>query len=177
MPRLTRPSGQRKQTHLRIVDDTQETLPVPASFASLSGPVPRETILALEDAIRRELDYYENFDDVLTHHYAPGAYAREMLLRKGSIVVGKIHKHAHINVVSKGDVLVVTEDGLKRITAPSTFVSKPGTKRAVYALEESIWTTVHVTEKTDLVEIEEEMIYKNYAQLDSDKGRLLEQKQ
>lgn len=176
MPRLTNPSGRQKHRHLRIVDDTQETLPVPANLGALSGPVPRGTILALEDAIRRELDSYDNFDDVLTHHFAPGAYGREMLLKKGSIVVGKIHKHAHLNVLSQGDVLVVTEDGLRRLTAPATFVSKPGTKRCVYALAESVWTTVHVTTSTDLAEIEEEMIYKNYAQLDADMGKLLEHK-
>jgi hypothetical protein len=93
------------------------------------------------------------------HHFAPGSYGREMLLPAGLVVVGKIHKHAHINVISKGRVLVFTEqEGVLELAAPCTFVSSPGTKRVVHVLEETVWTTVHVTDKTDLADIEREVI-------------------
>lgn len=93
------------------------------------------------------------------HHFAPGQYAREMTLPAGMVVVGKIHKHAHINVISKGRVRVFTEhEGAQELCAPITFVSTPFTKRAVYVLEDTVWTTIHQTDKTDLAEIEAEII-------------------
>jgi len=95
----------------------------------------------------------------VTHHFAPGAYAREMSLPAGMVVVGKIHKHAHVNVISKGRVQVFTEhDGVLELSAPCTFVSQPGTKRVVHVIDDTVWTTVHVTDKTDLAEIEREVI-------------------
>lgn len=101
----------------------------------------------------------------LNHHFAPGAYAREILLPAGSLVVGKIHKHAHINVISKGRVIVITETGMITMEAPYTFVSAPGTKRVVFAVEDTVWTTVHVTTETDLEKLEEEIIAPSYEAL------------
>lgn len=104
----------------------------------------------------------------LRHIFAPHAYAREMTLPAGHWIIGKIHKHAHLNFITKGRVAVVTEDGLMFINAPYTFVSSVGTKRLVMILEETIWTTVHITDKTDLAEIEEEVIAKDYSQLENE---------
>lgn len=93
------------------------------------------------------------------HHFAKGSYGREMFLPKGTKVVGQIHKHSHVNVISQGHVRVFTEhDGVQELVAPITFVSSPGTKRVVDVLEDTIWTTVHVTDKTDLAEIAKEVI-------------------
>ena len=100
------------------------------------------------------------------HHFAPGAYGREMTLPAGLVVVGKIHKHAHINVISKGRVRVFTEqEGIRELVAPCTFVSSPGTKRVVCVDEETVWTTVHVTDKTDLAEIEREVIATDFMEV------------
>jgi hypothetical protein len=118
----------------------------------------RNSILEVQEALAK----LPQLDCPLKHHFAPGAYAREILLPKGSLVIGKIHKHAHINVVSKGRVSVMTEFGRMDIEAPCTFVSKVGTKRAVYAHEDTVWTTVHVTSETDLEKLEDEIIAKTY---------------
>ncbi len=40
------------------------------------------------------------------------------------------------------DEAVLTENGIERISAPATIVSPPGTKRAGYAHEDTIWITV-----------------------------------
>lgn len=126
----------------------------------------REAILRLQDAI-----VYGGLDVgpaacPVQHHFAPGAYGREMTIPAGLVVVGKIHKHAHINVISKGRVQVFTEqDGVLELAAPCTFVSSPGTKRVVHVLEETVWTTVHVTDKTDLAEIEREVIATDFSEV------------
>lgn len=85
-------------------------------------------------------------DCPLIHHYAPGLYAREIAIPAGAVVVGKIHKHAHINVISHGSALVVTEFERVRVQAPYTFVSLPGTRRTLIAETDLVWTTIHTNE-------------------------------
>ena len=127
----------------------------------------REAILRLQDAIISEGRDVGPASCPVKHHFAPGSYGREMTLPAGLVVVGKIHKHAHINVISKGRVQVFTEqEGVLELAAPYTFVSSPGTKRVVHVLEETVWTTVHVTDKTDLAEIEREVIATDFMEVE-----------
>lgn len=127
----------------------------------------REAILRLQDAIISEGRDVGPASCPVKHHFAPGSYGREMTLPAGLVVVGKIHKHAHINVISKGRVQVFTEqEGVLELAAPCTFVSSPGTKRVVHVLEETVWTTVHVTDKTDLAEIEREVIATDFMEVE-----------
>lgn len=104
-------------------------------------------------------------DCPVRHIFAPGLYAREMVIPKGIIIVGKIHKHAHVNTISKGKCSVITEFGEMELIAPVTFVSKPGTKRVVIANEETVWTTYHPSDETDLDKLEESIIAKSYDDL------------
>lgn len=130
--------------------------------------VQRTQILALEASIRvRNADYnLAEPDCPLKHHFAPGVYGREILLPKDSLVVGKIHKHAHLNMIMQGHVSVATEDGVHEYFGPTVLVSKPGTKRVVYAHEDTIWVTVHLTNSQDLAVIEDEIIAKTYDEYD-----------
>lgn len=86
-----------------------------------------------------------------------GGYAREMTIPEGVALVGRVHKHSCINIISKGDISVTTDDGVKRIQAPYTFISPGGTKRAGYAHAETIWTTFHLTDETDVDKIEDDL--------------------
>ena len=99
------------------------------------------------------------------HYFAKGLYAREIFIPKGTLLTGKIHRTEHLNIISKGDISVVTEEGTKRITAPFTMIAKPGTKRVGYAHEDTVWTTVHATDETDLEKIELELIAADYGEL------------
>lgn len=124
----------------------------------------RAQIVALEAACR---DMQQNSYE-LTHTFAPGAYARTITIPAGEVVVGKIHRHAHLNIVSRGLVTVVTEFGRMEIDARAkavTFTSQPGTKRALYVHEQVTWTTIHLTEQTDLAKIEAEIIAPTYDDL------------
>ena len=103
----------------------------------------------------------------VNNYHCKGTYAREIFISKDTCIVGKIHRHEHINVISKGKCLVVTEAGREILEAPLTFISLPGIKRAVYAIEDTVWTTVHPTEKTDMDEIEKEIIAPSYEDLDN----------
>ena len=48
--------------------------------------------------------------------------------------------------------------GWKRYAAPYTGITKPYTRRILYIHEDTIWTTFHVTEETDLAKLEELLI-------------------
>lgn len=99
----------------------------------------------------------------LQHVFAPGAYARTIFIPAGSVIVGKIHKHQHLNILSMGHVTVFTEGGGEEdLQGPLTMVSPAGTKRAVYAHTDTVWTTIHLTNETDLAKIEEHVIAKTY---------------
>jgi len=139
----------------------------------------RAKVVNLENVILKGIESGEledrMGDTILTHRYAPiveeygcGTYARELFMPKGIVVTGKIHKHSHINVISKGKVSVVTEFGKKTYEAPCTFVSEVGLKRAVYVEEDTVWTTIHLTkhlgeDKVD--EAVEEAIAKSYTEI------------
>jgi hypothetical protein len=98
------------------------------------------------------------------HYFAKGLYAREIFIPAGTLLTGKIHKTEHLNIVSKGDISVVTESGIKRIVAPLTMVSQPGTKRVGYAHADTVWTTIHpnISNERDLDKLEEELIALSY---------------
>jgi hypothetical protein len=113
-------------------------------------------------AIQEELAKFPQVELKIKHHFAPGQYGRECFLEAGTMAIGKLHRHAHLNVISKGRIYVATEFGVDLLEAPATFVSPAGTKRAVYALEDTIWTTVHSTSETDLEKVEAEVICPDY---------------
>lgn len=115
----------------------------------------RQKVFSIEDRIREELTPVEC---PVTHHFSKGIYAREMFIPKGTVLTGKIHKHQNLNIMSQGELSVLTEDGIKRVKAPFTVVSPPGTKRVAYAHEDTVWTTIHPTDETDVDKIEAEFI-------------------
>ena len=139
----------------------------------------RQNVLKLQDGLMEMIangEIESTLDDcTLTHHFSPvdekygcGTYAREMFIPKGTVIIGKIHKHQHLNFIMKGKVSVATEFGKKYFEAPCIFVSEVGLKRAVYAEEDTIWTTVHLTEfesESDLDKIECEVIAPTYDEL------------
>lgn len=107
------------------------------------------------------------------HYYAEGLYAREIFIPVGTILTGKIHRAGHLNIISQGEILVWTEDGMRHLKAPFVLPSYPGAKRAGYTLTDTVWVTIHATEKTDLVELEQELIEPNTPELDAEVAKWL----
>lgn len=136
----------------------------------------RKDILALEDKMRTIPGAFVGDTDncPLKHSFADGVYVREIFIPKGTLIVGKLHKHAHPNFLMKGEVSVLTEEGPRRLKAPLSMISPSGTKRVVYAHEDTIWITIHVTKKKNLQKIEQEVIAKSYSELPQEKEKLLD---
>jgi hypothetical protein len=105
----------------------------------------RQKVERLENVLK----HFPQAECPTRHHFAPGMYAREMTVPKDVTATGAVHKTEHLTIIS-GHCLLTTDDGPKEFKGYHTIVSKPGAKRAIYAIEDTIVTTIHATEETDL---------------------------
>jgi hypothetical protein len=98
--------------------------------------------------------------DLQTEHYfsESGMYCRKVFRPAGTLIVGKVHKHHHLFLCAMGEIIAWTENGMKRLQAGDVVESKPGTKRVTLAVTDAIGVTVHRTDKTNLDEIEAELV-------------------
>ena len=99
------------------------------------------------------------------HTFAGGCYIREIYNPANELIITKIHKKEHPFFLMKGEMSILTEEGIKNIKAPYQGVTKPGTKRAIYTQEECIFITVHATENTTIEDVEEEVVCTKYEDL------------
>jgi quercetin dioxygenase-like cupin family protein len=96
----------------------------------------------------------------LEHMFADGIYVRQMSMNKDSLVVGAIHNHLHVWFLMSGHITVVTENESVEYTAPHHVLATPGTKRVIYANEDSVFVNVHKnpTNCMDIEELEKEIV-------------------
>jgi len=133
----------------------------------------RTRMQELEAAMLREFDQYEL---ETKHHFAHGTYTRELHIPADMVITGKIHRHSCINIVTKGRLKVLTDEGEYEICAPHTFVSGPGVKKAAYTLEDTIWINVHPWDGEQNLElIEQAVIVPSYEALESEQRELIEE--
>lgn len=92
------------------------------------------------------------------HTFGPGFYARTIEVPAGATLTGKVHSTEHIFILSRGEMLLATEDGRRHVKAPFQCVSRPGLKRIGHALTDCEVTNVHITRTTDLQTLERELI-------------------
>lgn len=96
----------------------------------------------------------------LVHRFSDGMYIREIHMPAGIIVTSRTHKTQHPFVISKGVVEVIREDGSREtLQAPHTGITEAGTRRILLVHSDTVWSTFHITAKTDPVEIEDEITY------------------
>jgi hypothetical protein len=98
----------------------------------------------------------------LVHRFAHGMYAREITIPAHAILTGERHLQGHLNIISKGRILVYTEgEPVREIIAPFTFIAEAGTRRVGRTLEETVWTTIHATDAVTVDEAERELVAPN----------------
>jgi hypothetical protein len=100
----------------------------------------------------------------LKHTFADGIYVRQMSMKQGTMVVGAIHKHLHVWFLLTGRIAVATEDVIEEYISPCYVVATPGTKRVIYANEDSIFVNVHKnpTNTQDISYLEKEIVAQTY---------------
>lgn len=110
------------------------------------------------DRLQSEMVNMPQVELTTEHYFSSGMYCRKVSRPAGTLIVGKVHKEPHFFLCAKGEIIAWTENGMKRLQAGDVVESKPGTKRVTLAVEDSIGITIHKTDKTDLDEIEAELI-------------------
>lgn len=96
----------------------------------------REKVMRLQGA----MDALPQVDCPVRHYFAPGLYAREITIPKGTVIVGAVHKKDSLVVLSAGRLRLAVEDGFLDVVAPYTMPCKAGAKNAALALETAVWT-------------------------------------
>jgi hypothetical protein len=106
------------------------------------------------------LNTMENIaDDLPVREFLHGGiYERELTIPAGTVLTGKIHTKDHMFHLTKGDLSVMTDDGVKRIQAPARLDVTSGGKKIGYAHTDVVCTTFTRTDLTDLDEIEKETL-------------------
>lgn len=128
-------------------------------LAHILGDIQRRAYIDTVRDVQQQLSESPDQIDVpVQHHFAPGVYMRQMDAAAGTLVVSKMHRTEHMNILLKGSLTVATEDGIQLMTAPCVLKSMPGTKRIGYFHEDSSWITIHPTSDTDLEKIEQQVI-------------------
>lgn len=116
--------------------------------------------------VRESYKKNDNIDHVngndLEHFFGEGTYIRKITMKKNSVIVSAIHLVEHPFFVMTGEATIVSSKGLTTIKAPHFGMTKPGTQRLLYINEDCVWITVHATDKTNVEEIVNDVISKDY---------------
>jgi hypothetical protein len=132
----------------------------------------RHGITKLEDLIKNEDDNSDLVADEnqlkypLKHTFLDNQYVRELQSPAGQLIVTKLHKTQHPFFLLQGEISIITEKGEEHISAPYYGITNIGTKRIIYTHTACTLVTVHPTNKKDLDEIENDIIAKDYNELE-----------
>lgn len=108
----------------------------------------------------------------VVHHFGPGIYIREVSMSAGLFAIGHRQTQEHVNVMLKGKVLMLQEDGTtKELVAPLMFTGKPGRKIG-YILEDVVWQNIYATEERDVEVLESVFLDKSAVWQDLNARRL-----
>jgi quercetin dioxygenase-like cupin family protein len=127
---------------------------VGVKLAELPQQVSKDQI----DKLHRQMLSMPQAELQTDHHFSPGMYMRKVFRPAGTLIVGKVHKAPHFFLCAAGEIIAWTEDGMKHLMPGDVVESQPGTKRVTLAVTDAVGITIHRTDKTDLDELEAELI-------------------
>jgi hypothetical protein len=78
----------------------------------------------------------------VVHHFGPGVYIREVTLKAGAYALGHFQRFERLDIVLRGKVAIICDDGVRVIEGPCMFVGQPGRKLG-YCIEECVWQNVY----------------------------------
>ena len=104
----------------------------------------------------------------VTNVFADGIYWRELFIPANCFALGHQHKTEHVNVLLSGRVKVFKDGDVVELVAPLVFTSPPGTRKMVYAVEDTRWANIHAnpTNERDMEKLELIFIEKSQSFLD-----------
>lgn len=132
-------------------------------FSDEEKPRVREQIQELEDWLLT----LPQEDLQARHIFADGVYLREADIPAGLVITGAIHLDEHASILSRGTIRILTEDGVSTITAPQTFVCRPGVKKVGVVIEDATMTNIHANPDNgqDVAAIEARLMRRDYRQI------------
>ena len=92
------------------------------------------------------------------HHFSDGLYTKEMHIPKGFVAITHAHAYSHLSILSKGSVVVRTDDKIQTYQSPACLEIKKGIHHSIEALEDSVWYCIHATDETDVDSIDKVLI-------------------
>lgn len=144
------------------VGETREVLSVsfPPAREALPAVLPREPTLAQIRAFQDLVASCPQIEPDVEHYFSPGQYTRVCKVKAGTTGVGKMHRHQHPTFLMSGTARINTDRGMETITGPHVWISQPNAKRALVAITDCVFATVHLnpTDTRDLAVIEAEVI-------------------
>lgn len=130
----------------------------------------RKGILKVEEILEKSGKAWnkkdKDFINPLEHMFADGLYVRKIFTPAGQLLVTEIHKKDNAFFVMKGKITIMSEDGEVTIKAPYYGITKAGTKRIIYVHEDCIFVTTHPTNAKNVKDAEEELIAKNFKEIE-----------
>ena len=124
-------------------------------------------ILALESWIKANVDQEALLETTELNHYRiPGVYARELKLKAGTILTGKIHNFESMGILSQGRMRILTSEGAKIVEAPYVTVDKPGIKRLGVCETDCTFVSIHRTDAETIEDIEDELVSDTFEQFE-----------
>ena len=115
--------------------------------------------LAERDMIDRaeaELLKYPAVQCPLVHTFTPGLYMRQILMPAGTMLTSRVHKQTHPFIIVKGRISVISGNERTTYTAPHIGITEAGTRRVLFAHEDTVWITSHAN--PDGIEDPDEMV-------------------
>jgi hypothetical protein len=79
----------------------------------------------------------------VSHDFCKGIYARTIHIPAGTVLTGAVHKDECFFLVREGAILITTDREPIKAEAGFMAITKPETKRAGYALVDTVVTTFH----------------------------------
>lgn len=123
------------------------------------GVAPPQMMRQKVETLQQELSKLPQYEPQTKHYFHGGMYCREVFRHAGVLVVGAVHKKEHFYIIVSGTVAITDGEGnVQEVTGPHLFQSKPGTKRAVYAVTDALCMTFHAIEATSVEEAEAELV-------------------
>jgi len=130
------------------------------TLLALKGSTPAERVEAIQNLATYLLSMEKTHPASLelTEHFCNGVYIRELLIPAGTTLVGEEHLEDHLCIVLEGEIEIASDDTVRTMYGGEILISKAGTKRAGYAIQDTRWLVVIASDKTDGEEIRQEKI-------------------
>lgn len=124
------------------------------------GKLALRDLMAL-DAPEQTLLQLPQAECSVVHHFGPGVCIREVFMPAGTLAIGHKQKFEHLNIMLRGKVMVVNDDGSTQVlSAPLIFTGKAGRKIG-YVLEDMVWQNVYATDLKSAEAVEDFYVEKS----------------